>query len=326
MRPTKCKLHAVLFRQRPIASVAINLQDAGKASKMRDRLFRFSVLGINIDRDRWIDAPKRPVVARIGPKLASLCPAAARIEHRRPRLIGEDFRGRSDVFQEALVHGPQMPGGAANPVGERRTVERDPLPGVDLRLAVERQMIGVFGDQHMGDCRLGWQAALDQSRRSRRLHDAALAGPACIFGTMRHQHPELRRNNIQPLGDILPYHVQQALAARAGFVLDVDGRLDARQMSGKRAAITPALARGFRAHSGRAAFFRRRNARLGLLDILQRQQHLVFRESFGPAAKTMALHLLDDLNEALVTRTLRKEQRLELVGVVRKRVDRLRHE
>jgi hypothetical protein len=39
----------------------------------------------------------------------------------------------------------------------------------------------------------------------------------------------------------------------------------------------------------------------------------------------MALHLLDDLNEALVTRTLGKEQRLELVGIVGKRLGRLRH-
>jgi hypothetical protein len=51
------------------------------------------------------------------------------------------------MFKKALMDGSQMPGGAANPVGERRTVERDPLPGVDLRLVVERQMIGEFWDR-----------------------------------------------------------------------------------------------------------------------------------------------------------------------------------
>ena len=151
------------------------------------------------------------------------------------------------------MHGPQMPGGAANPVGERRTVEGDPLPGVDLRLAVERQMVGVFGDEHMGDRRLGRQAALDQSRRSRRLHHGALAGPAGVFGTARHQHAELRRHDIEPLGDIFADPVQPALAAGAGLVVDVDDRLDARQMRGQRAAVTAALSARLLARCGRAA-------------------------------------------------------------------------
>lgn len=66
------------------------------------------------------------------------------------------------MIQKPAVHGPQMPGGAPNPVGERRTVERDALSGVDLRLAIERQVIGVFGNEYMGDGRLGRQAAFDQ--------------------------------------------------------------------------------------------------------------------------------------------------------------------
>ena len=60
-------------------------------------------------------------------------------------------------------------------------------------------MPGVFGDQHIGDHRLGRQSALDQPFGRRRLHHGLLAGPAGIFGTMRHDHPELRRNDIEPL-------------------------------------------------------------------------------------------------------------------------------
>ncbi len=132
--------------------------------------------------------------------------------------------------EKPLVHGPQMPGGAADPVGERRAIERDPLPGVDLRLTIERQVIGVFGDEHMGDRRLGRQAALDQPRRGRRLHDDVLAGAAGVFGTAHHQHAELRRHDVEPLGDVLADPVQHALAAGAGLVLDIDDGLDARQM------------------------------------------------------------------------------------------------
>lgn len=42
------------------------------------------------------------------------------------------------------MHRTQVPGGAADPVGERRAIEIDTLPGVDLRLTIERKVIGIF--------------------------------------------------------------------------------------------------------------------------------------------------------------------------------------
>ena len=57
---------------------------------------------------------------------------------------------------------PQQKGSTADPVGQRRAVEHDTLPGIDLGLAIERQVIGVFGDEDLGHGRLGWQSALDQ--------------------------------------------------------------------------------------------------------------------------------------------------------------------
>ncbi len=93
-----------------------------------------------------------------------------------------------------------------------------------------------------------------------------------------HQHAELRRHNIEPLGDILANPVKLAFAARTGFVVDTDDCLDAWQMGGQRAAVASAPACGFRALGSRAAFFLRRGAGLRLFDILQRQQHLVFGE------------------------------------------------
>jgi len=60
-------------------------------------------------------------------------------------------------------------------------------------------MISVFGHQNLGDSGLGRQATLDQPRRSRRLHDAVLAGSAGVFGPSGHKDAELRRHHIQPL-------------------------------------------------------------------------------------------------------------------------------
>lgn len=137
MRPAEGERHAVLLRQRAIAGVTVDLHDACEAGKMHERLLGFSVLRIDIDGDRRICAAKRPVVARISPELAGLGAPPSGVEHRRLCLVGEDFRRRPYVFQKSLVHGPQMPGGAANPVGERRTVECEALPGVDLGLPIE---------------------------------------------------------------------------------------------------------------------------------------------------------------------------------------------
>ena len=135
----------------------------------------------------------------------------------------------------------QVPGGMSDPVGQRRAIQIDALAGVDLGLAVQRQMVGIFGDQNLGDRGLGRQAALDQPRRRRGLHDTVLACPAGVFGPAGDEHPELRRHDVQPLAPVLADPVQLALAAGAGLVVDVDDDLNPRQMRRQRSAVDPAL-------------------------------------------------------------------------------------
>jgi hypothetical protein len=60
-------------------------------------------------------------------------------------------------------------------VSQRRAIKLDTLPGVNLRLPVQRKVIGVLGDQHLRDQRLGRDAAFNDPRRRRGLHDRALA-------------------------------------------------------------------------------------------------------------------------------------------------------
>jgi hypothetical protein len=71
------------------------------------------------------------------------------------------------------------------------------LAGVDLGLAIQWQMIGIFGDQDLGDGGFRRQPTLDQPRWRRGLHDAILALAASVFRPDRDQHPELRRHDIQ---------------------------------------------------------------------------------------------------------------------------------
>ena len=65
------------------------------------------------------------------------------------------------MLEQPLVNRAQMPGGTPDPVGECRAVEINSLALVDLRLSVEWQVIGIFGDQNLGDGRFGRNAALD---------------------------------------------------------------------------------------------------------------------------------------------------------------------
>src|SRR5262245_17448371 len=69
------------------------------------------------------------------------------------------------MLQQAFVQGTQEPGRAPNLVGQRQAVELDALPGIDLGLAVERQVIRVLSDDDMDDQPFGRRAALDQSTR-----------------------------------------------------------------------------------------------------------------------------------------------------------------
>jgi len=82
----------------------------------------------------------------------------------------------------------------------------------------------------MGDQRLRRQATLDQPRRRRCLDHHFLTRAAGVFGPPHHQHPELGRDYVEPLGNVLADPMQGAGAAWAALVLDVDDLLDPRQM------------------------------------------------------------------------------------------------
>ena len=90
--------------------------------------------------------------------------------------------------------------------------------------------------------RHGWQAALDQPGLRRGLHHALLAGPAGVLRPAGDQNAELGGDHIQPLADVLADPVKLALAAGTGGVVEIDERLDPRQVRRQRAAVgTPRL-------------------------------------------------------------------------------------
>lgn len=182
-----------------------------------------------------------------------------------------------------------MPSGAADPIGQGRAVEINALPGIDLRLPIQRQVIGVLGHQDLGDRRLGWQSTFDQSRRCGCLHYALLASPAGVLGPAHDQHAELRWDDVEPFTHVLADPVQHIAAARAGMILDVDYHLDARQVRWKRSTVRAPLGSTTAPFGGIAGFGLGLAVCCCLLDVFQPEQQLIFRQRLGPAAEAMTL-------------------------------------
>ena len=151
-RPARCRAESCEMLGRP-RMLAVGRIDVGNAWR--------SVAG------------PRPLVARIGLELPFLDAPAPWIEHRRRRLVGEQLGRLLQLFQQPCMHRPQRESGAADPIGQGGTIERDTLARIDLRLPLERRVVGIFGDQHMRDQCLGGYAVLDQPLRRRRLHHFA---------------------------------------------------------------------------------------------------------------------------------------------------------
>lgn len=126
-------------------------------------------------------------------------------------------------------------------------------------------MIGILADQHLGDRRLGRQSTFNEADRCRSLHHHAFTSPAAVFGTMHHQHAELRRDDVEPFAHVLADPVQFALAAWAARLSDVDGGVDPWQMLRQRPAIAAALSGCLRPHCRGYVFRIRRSIGFRLL-------------------------------------------------------------
>jgi hypothetical protein len=90
-----------------------------------------------------------------------------------------------------------------DPGGQGRAIERHALPGQPLALAVERKVVGEACYQYMRDQGLGRDPALDQPRWRGLLQDHAGTGATSQLRSPRHDHAELRRDHVEPLGGVL---------------------------------------------------------------------------------------------------------------------------
>ena len=104
----------------------------------------------------------------------------------------------------------------ADPAGQGRAVEIDLLAGEDPGLAIQRQVIAILRDQHMGQKAGAGTTALDRPRRQRRLVEAfaTATGQARAHDALHH---EAAGDVFQLLGDIFAEPLETAAAIGASL-------------------------------------------------------------------------------------------------------------
>lgn len=282
-----------------ISRVSIALDDTVIILEQLQGVDRAAAGSVAVGDGGWIGPAPGPVITGDRPEVSLLGAAAAGIEHRGHRLVHRDLARGQDEFAQPTINRHQFRRCIADPEGEGRALDIEPLREQHLRLAVQRQMPGVFGDQHGGDHRLGRQPALDQPFGRARLHHRLLTGAARIFGTVRHNHPELRRDHVEPLRSLFADHMHRRLAAGAVRVVGLDRYVEARQMGGKCAAVGTALGGprlGSRCILLVLAGLISGN---GLLDVFERQKQLFGVELLRTPAKLRTLQLMQQMPQAI---------------------------
>jgi hypothetical protein len=143
------------------------------------------------------------------------------------------------------------------------------------------------------------------------LNDDVLAGPAGVFKSAHDKNSELRRNDVEPFAAIFADAMQRVPTARATLVVDVDDRLDPRQVRRQRSAVHAPFGGACGVLRGRSLFGLSFAGGRGLLDLFQPKQHLIFGQGLRPSAKPMALQFLDDLKKPIVLRPFGDQHRLQ---------------
>ncbi|MGY4503267.1 hypothetical protein ACVWYH_007224 [Bradyrhizobium sp. GM24.11] len=164
----------------------------------------------------------------------------------------------------------------SHPVRQCRTIELNTLAGVNLRLPVEWQVIGIFGDQDLGNGGLGRQTALDQPGRAGACTTPSSQARQAYLGrrVTRLRNCAGTRSSRSLLSS--PIRCNSPLATGAGLIVDIDDDLDPRQVRRQGATVAAALASPRLTAFRRADVMRRLAIRRDLLDVFKAQQHLIF--------------------------------------------------
>ena len=255
------------------------------------------------------------IVGHDGPEVAALGGLAARVQHRRAGLVDEDAVRAAQMGLHVIDDRHQVETGAADPVAERAAIQIDPLSLEDLGLAVKRKVVAELGHDDPCDEQFRRQPAGHDMLGRVRLCHGLRAAAAGVFGAPRDQHPELRRDHVQPLGQILADLRHLAAAAGAEGAGRLDHALDPGQMRRQMATVALRLAGRFPAcplQRRLGLLLRGLEHALGQFGILEGQVELVGRQLLGALAELLALRRAQDIFQPAIGFLQLGQRRLHL--------------
>jgi hypothetical protein len=275
--------------QRIVGLVGVALQEAAAVSGQElQRMLPPPAGGVVEQHDGRAGTAMAAIVGHDGPEVAALRGLPARIQHRRAGLVHEDPVGAAQMGLHVVDHRHQVEARAADPVAERAAVEMQPLSLEDPGLAVKRKVVAELRDDDPCDQPLGRQSARHDMLGRMRLRHGLRTAATGVSGAPRHQHLELRRDHVEPLGDVLADPGHLPTAARAEGAGGLDHALDPGQMRRQMPAVARGLARFIPSRPGKRRFgllLRGREHALGQFGIFQRQVELVGRQLLGAFAE-----------------------------------------
>ena len=266
-----------------VAGVTVDLQDAIKAGQEGFGILAPAAGGVKVDHAGRILAAPRSVITGQRPKVACFCHPAPRVQHRGGGFVHEQLTRSLQMLGQPIDDGLQVERSLANPISQNGAVQIKTRPRQDLALTIERQMICIFADQHMGERRFRRQPAYDQMGGRWRLGHPVGASPAGIFRAHGDDDAELGGDDVQPLCAVFADLVQDAAATRAHQAVRFDDLFNARQRGRQIADGALCDRLGCRSVTwwlGRAGFLFRLNLGQGNRQILKGQLPLILGQLF----------------------------------------------
>ena len=233
VRPAGRFLNAPGFVHRIESRVAIRLQRAREIAEMRLRMLALAIRRVGEPHRRRCCVSRRTVVAHIRPQPSGFCFAISRRQHRNRRVVGVQLGRAQHVTPQRFHQRREQPARAAHPVRQRRAFQLHAFARVNLRLAIQRQVIAIFRDQHVRQQSRSRNAALDRTARRFGLHDAFAARAGQLRSHLT-DHFESRRHVLQNFRNIFAQRLQLAAAVRTSFLLRQILPHFARQVLGQR--------------------------------------------------------------------------------------------
>ena len=196
--------------------IAVGLHPAAEAGEVILRTLAFPVTREPIPSGGRGIAPPQSFVTGIGPEPGTLGLACAGRQHADRCVVGKNRLGRQDMTSDGIGEGFQQGGGLADPVGQGRAVEVEPLSVEDLPPAIQAKMIGVFADQNARRETRAGAAPLARARGQWGLNEAFSAG-AGQPGPDDAVHDEAAGDVFQVLGHIFADPAQVPAAIGTGI-------------------------------------------------------------------------------------------------------------